>query len=332
MSTPGGGDSAVGLSQSVDDNFGLPGGRRSRLGALIARQDGAIATGQLIEAGVGRGAIAHRRRAGRLQLMHKGVSLVGHVEGARAREIGAQLAVGGDCVVSHPSAAHLHALKGFDRRPVPVHVTVVGRKLAKRSDIHIHLARELPADERAKVGEVRVTSVARTILDVARSTSAPRLEELIGDAIGRRLCTKAGIERLLARYPGRPGTAIVRAMLETERGPKYTRSRAERLFLSLIREAGLPEPLVDVQHHGLEVDFLWPEHDFVVEIDGWAWHSSRPRFRNDRARDQHLISHGTGVMRADWTHVADERVKLIARVARTLGRIEGERRVRGEVK
>jgi hypothetical protein len=55
-------------------------------------------------------------------------------------------------------------------------------------------------------------------------------------------------------------------------GAQVTRSELEIRFLSLIAQARLPRPLVNATVQGLEVDFLWPTHDLVVETDGAATH------------------------------------------------------------
>jgi hypothetical protein len=83
---------------------------------------------------------------------------------------------------------------------------------------------------------------------------------------------------------------------------------AQRLrgrFLNLVREAGLPEPLVNCSltapdHPRLEVDFCWPAHHLIVETDGWDTHGNRAAFEADRARDAALQAAGYNVLRFTW--------------------------------
>ena len=75
-----------------------------------------------------------------------------------------------------------------------------------------------------------------------------------------------------------------------------------------------------------EVDFFWPEHDLIVEIDGYAFHSSRGAFERDRRRDAELGARGLRVMRVTWRRLADESEALVANLALALGqRMRGAR-------
>jgi hypothetical protein len=98
-----------------------------KIAKLAATQAGNIAVRQLMADGIGRGAIAHRVRRGRLHFRHQGVYAVGHTAPPPlAREFAAFLACGEDAVISHGSAA---AVWGFLPRPAgDVHVTIPGRR------------------------------------------------------------------------------------------------------------------------------------------------------------------------------------------------------------
>jgi very-short-patch-repair endonuclease len=117
-----------------------------------------------------------------------------------------------------------------------------------------------------------------------------------------------------ARYPVHRGITALRRASDEE--PKLTRSEAERRVLELIREARLPEPETNVRIAGHEVDFHWPEHDLVVEVDGYAFHSSRAAFERDRRRDVELHGAGYRVVRVTWSQIADEPAALVAIMAR----------------
>ena len=134
---------------------------------FAARQHGLAAYRQLVGAGVGRGAIAHRVRTRRLISVHRGVYAVGHLHRSNAvRWMAAVLACGDGTLLSHTSALAL-----WDLRPssaARTHVTVRGRAGRKpREQIVVHRSTLLPAEEIATHRDIPVTSVARTLLDVA---------------------------------------------------------------------------------------------------------------------------------------------------------------------
>src|SRR5690606_15773158 len=105
-------------------------------------------------------------------------------------------------------------------------------------------------------------------------------------------------------HAGRPGTRrLLQAMGER---PRLTRSEAEERFLVLIREARLPRPDANTMVGGHEVDFLWPEHGLIVEIDGFAFHSSRRSFERDRLRDAELTAAGLRVVRITWRQLTGQ--------------------------
>jgi very-short-patch-repair endonuclease len=82
--------------------------------------------------------------------------------------------------------------------------------------------------------------------------------------------------------------------------PAWTQSPAEDLFLELIRASDLPRPQANVLIHNHLVDFAWPEHKLIVEIDGFALHKSHEAFENDRRRDRELQKRGWRVLRITY--------------------------------
>ena len=102
--------------------------------------------------------------------------------------------------------------------------------------------------------------------------------------------------------------------------PALTRSEAERRALELIRAARLPTPETNVHIHGHEVDLLWREQRLVVEIDGYAFHSSRRSFERDRRKDRELAAAGYLILRITWRELTDERDAVVATLSAALTR------------
>jgi very-short-patch-repair endonuclease len=285
---------------------------QSRIAVIAARQCGVVTRRQLRDAGIGPEAIKRRIRGGLLHPVHRGVYLVGHpVPPAGAREMAAVLACGPNAYVSHTAAAFLHELLSHPAQPAPVHVTVAERDCGRRPGIEVHRVQHLPPDEIGRLDGIPLTSPARTLIDLS-ATSHAGLEQALAEAQVRRLVTAV---QLLQRAEGRSGAKRLRRLVGSQHGPALTRSEAERRMLTLIRKAALPSPKTNAQLNGYEVDFLWSESKLVVEVDGFAFHSTRAAFERDRARDAALVAAGYAVVRVTWRQLVEQPEAVVARVA-----------------
>lgn len=124
-----------------------------------------------------------------------------------------------------------------------------------------------------------------------------------------RLVTPRELAHVAGR--GRPGSTALRAVLNLQHEPSLTRSEAEIAFLELVRNAGLPDPETNVNVLGHEVDFLWREKRLIVEVDGFAYHSSRQAFERDRRRDARLQAAGFRVIRFTYRQIVNDPASII---------------------
>lgn len=281
---------------------------------IAGEQDNVISRDQLLGAGLGRGAIAHRVKAGTMQRLHRTVYLLGAAPPTpigRARA--AVLSCGPDAVVSHRSAAHLFGL--LPESDGEIDVTAVGRNFGPRSGIQRHRVAHMPREDVTTMRGLRITSVARTICDLAATESAGDVEHAFQEALYRRLVTPRALAAVLGREPTRRGAPAIRALI---RDPRLTRSQRERLLLRLIDQAQLPRPVTNVRTHGHLVDVLWPAERLIVEFDGWRAHGHRRAFETDRKRDQILVAAGYRVVRITDRQLLDEPVAVVARIAQAL--------------
>lgn len=268
------------------------------VGALAGRQHGVVSRAQLTRAGLSRQAIHRRIEAGRLVRLHEGVYAVGHTALTRKSHlVAAVYACGCEALASHRAAG---ALWGLLRPAQPIEVTAPrGRKV--RAGIVVHRSRYVDDEDRALIDGIPVTSVPRTLVDLADVLSEKRLADAVHEAEVRRVFDLTKIERVLDRLPGRKGRHRLRRVLAAYREVQpFTRSRAERLVLALCEQAGLQRPQANVWIAGYEVDFHWPEAKLVLEFDGAATHLTRRAFQADRARDRALAARGIHVVRATW--------------------------------
>ena len=197
-------------------------------------------------------------------------------------------------------------------------MTVPGRNPGRKPGIRVHRVRDLDRGDVRKLGGIPVTSAARTILDLAAVVSRRELERAMAEAYARRLARRRELASLLARRSSRPGARALKTLLDDAGAPALTRSEAEDRLLALIRAAEFPAPEVNVRIGRHEVDFLWRDQRLVVEVDGFAFHSSRAAFERDRRRDAELGTLGFRVMRVTWRQIVDEPQALIARLATAL--------------
>jgi len=164
------------------------------------------------------------------------------------------------------------------------------------------------------------TSVARTLLDFAEIARPQELARAIEELERLRLFDGTALDRVLGAANGRRGTGRLRATLAEWTEPAFTRSEAERRLLHLIDDAGLPSPCVNTSVAGHEVDFHWPGHDLVVEVDGYAYHHTRRAFERDHARDADLDEADLRVIRVTWNQIERQPRRVIERLSRALRR------------
>lgn len=196
-------------------------------------------------------------------------------------------------------------------------MTVPGRGRSSRDGIRVHRTSNLESREIRTKDGLRLTSPARTLLDMAEATPTSELRRAFGEAHVLRLVRTHEIEDLLERCPGRRGGVPIRALLREGR-PLFTRSELERRFLVPVQKAGLPCPSVNVRVAGYEVDFSWAAERVIVETDGLAFHGHHTAIERDRRKDLDLQSSGHRLLRVTHRQVADEGLRLAARLGAVL--------------
>lgn len=208
----------------------------------------------------------------------------------------AVLACGEVGVLSHRDAAALLGIAELRHRGIEV--TVPGRSKRRRPGLVIHGTRDLPPSHRTEIDGIPVTSLHRTLLDLASVIAPTQLRFAVEAADRPGPLDVAGLVTLCDASPGRRGTGALRRIALEQRGPiAKTKSPPERLFLRLCVKRKLPMPLVNSRLEGYEVDFHWPDASLVVEIDSYTYHRSWPQRKRDLARDAHLKSRGHEVLR-----------------------------------
>jgi very-short-patch-repair endonuclease len=275
--------------------------RERRLGALATRQHGVITRRQLLDAGLGLRTIERRVERGQLHRLHQGVYLSGGPEPSqRGRWLAAVLSCGKGALLSHRSGAGLWRLLRSSRGPVDVSAPA-GRG---RPGIVVHEG-GIARDDRAEVAGIPVTSVARTLFDLAEVLDERRLGRAWEEADRLKLLVIPEVEAVCARGYGRRALRPIRRLIEEARASETTNSPLEDLVIELCREYDLPMPATNVQVLGREVDAFWPSQKLMVEADSYEYHGHRAAFERDRERDAVMQVEGYRVIRL--THRRMER-------------------------
>jgi hypothetical protein len=173
-----------------------------------------------------------------------------------------------DGVVSHASAAVLHGLTLWGVPLDRVHLTRDRRSGGRRTTLrHVHTA-ALAADEVTGIDGIAVTSIGRTLADLARTLPFEQALVVADAALHRHRLTGALLADAAERAAGRPGSTRARRVADAARAgaesPGETRSRIA------IARAHLPTPILqyEVPELGARTDFFWEEFRTVGEFDG----------------------------------------------------------------
>lgn len=284
----------------------------ARVAELAERQWGVLCLAQLRELGVSRGAREHWLQSGRLRPLHLGVYALGHAALRReGRWLAAVLACGPHAALSHGSAAALWGIRATTATRIDV---TAPRSRGPLAGIRVHRSRGLAAEDVTTTLGITTTTVARTLLDLATSTSVAGLESALARAYAQRLVDANDITAVVTRANGHHGTGTLRRA--TLREPRITRSALERRFLNLVRAAGMPEPETNVWitldgGEEWQLDVLWRRRQVIVELDGWATHRTRAAFEGDRARAARLTAAGFRHLRFTHRQIAADHAAVV---------------------
>ncbi len=282
---------------------------------------------QLLALGYAENTILGWAGAGRLHRLHQGVYALGHrhltwhshcwagVLGAESNETDE---VVWPAVASHGSAAYLWGLYRY--APATIDVTAPIRRRAKRR-FRVHFSSILAAEDRGERQGIPVTSVPRTLLDLAIRARPDRMERLLERAEELDLFDVAAVEALLDRAGGHRGRGrLGRALAVYRPDPTFTRSRFERLFRRQVKAAGIPAPAMNLNVEGYELDAYWPDLRFAVELDLFETHGTRAAFERDRLRQEELKLLGIEMIRVTRPRLRREPDAVIANLTALLER------------
>ncbi|MDO5534795.1 MAG: hypothetical protein Q4F65_09105 [Propionibacteriaceae bacterium] len=217
-----------------------------------------------------------------------------------------------DHAISHTSAAVLHGLPVRSSSLTTVELTRWSNTHGKTSSgVRLHRAK-LPDDEVVILHGVRVTSLERTVADLARQESYG-WGVVAADAALRLDADRALLTDHVDRGTRKRNNARLRQVLAF--ASPDAESAAESWSRVSIARAGLPMPELQFQVHIPEgggwaatCDFGWPEHGIVGEVDGKLKYTDDERrgrqaadvVMQEKDRDAAIIACGYTPVHWDW--------------------------------
>jgi very-short-patch-repair endonuclease len=257
----------------------------SNVHRFAERQGGHVTREQLLTVCHAR-TIARWVARGWLIRVYSGVYAVGHVPtNPIDRGHSALLAGGERSALAGASALVLWGV--WKRWPQCPEIVIAGDR--RPSGLTVRQSRTLLTRDITIVQGLRVTSTARTLLDMAPRMTAKQLTRAVNDLRLRGVLTVSALTDMVARNPRYAGAPLLRPLIETAQ-QEPTRSVLEDAFLKLVRRFDLPVPQINVHVAGYRVDALYAEHRLVVELDGWATHKTREAFAQDRRQDADILA------------------------------------------
>ena len=284
-------------------------GREAALAQRAAERQGVFHRDEWLSLGLSHSTLKRRVRAGLLNWVGPEVYAFGgaprtwHMQAAAA-----VLSSGSRAAASHRTAAHLHGIADQPER-----IEVVGLRSGRRpTEFLLHQSTDLARAHITTVQGIRVTTVARTIVDIGVPHGIGATGSCLDEARRREMVTLEEVARVLHQVArrGRNGVGPARRIL-TERlaWDQITDSHLEDRFLRLVQRSGLPQPLgqhVVRDETGAivaRVDFAYPDVSLLIELDGAAFHSDHGSFQRDRVRQNRLVGLGYTVLRFTYWDV-----------------------------
>jgi len=280
---------------------------QGRIAGLAAKSHGVVTRDELLRIGATQAQIKSRIARGTLIPIHRGVFRVGHTAASiEARYIAAVKACGPGSLLAGAAAAHLLQLL---KRP-PSLPEVLTTHHRRPSGVRARRCRSIDRRDAMTSGRIPVTTVPRTIVDLAAVLNPPDLARAFHEAVVRYRTKPDVVERVLARRHNWPGARDLRRVIHGDE--PVSLSRLESAFIAVVRRARLPLPETNRLAGSHYVDCRWPAHRVTVELDGYRSHDTRHAWERDRQREREARSRGDEFRRYSWFDVVEDPEPMLA--------------------
>ena len=285
-----------------------------KLAALATAKRGVLTRAELLRAGVSDRQIRRRVEKGLLILVHRGVYRVGHTAPSfEATYLAAVKACGTEAYLHHHAAAYTQGLLPLTRKPPPPAVmcaterSVPGVRTKRCRKIH-------PLEVCTHKG-IPMTTVPRTLLDLAATATDDELTRACHEAWIKHRVGLPHVQAVLARHPRAKGVARLRRVMGGE--ASLYLSKLERGFAQALRRAGIELPETNVQVDEHYVDCRWRGRA-TVELDSFAFHNTRRSWEQGHRRRRAARDRGEEFRQYTWTDVFEHREPMLAEISSLL--------------
>ena len=278
---------------------------------LAARQNGVVTRQQLVAGGLSGSAIDRRVRAGLLIPLHRGVFRVGHAAPSLlATYTAAVLACGDGAVLSGRAAAYVQRLARRGRPPQAEVTTKADRRI---EGVVVSRCRRMDRRDVTRMHSIPITSVARTIVDLAGRVSSDELARAVHQAQVLHGVKPQHVVAVLKRRPNASGAQLLREILV---GGALL-GKLERAFRRMLVKERLPLPVFNRKKDGHYVDCRWP--GLTVELTSFRYHNSRQSWEDDRQRRREARDRRDRFREYTWYDVVEHSGPTRAELRRLLG-------------
>jgi len=308
-----------------------------RLLGVFAANGGVATVEQMGAAGLSEARLRRLVRRGVLRTVRRGVYVWRDVADKASSDPGQALALevaavnaqtSASLVASHQSAAVIHGLSMLETVPEGfVSVTQAGRAMGNsstRSGVHIFTA-DVPDEHTMTMYGVPCTTVARTVVDLARHESFLGGVVVADDALHQMKTNRGELQTVLDHCAGWPH------VLDARRVVDFSDRRAESVLESIGRvvmhEHGLEPPDLQAELGGPDgfigrVDYYWPQHRTIAEADGKKKYDTRDEAVRQLRRDARLREAGFEVVHFTWADIMYKPERVIASILAAFNRAE----------
>jgi hypothetical protein len=284
---------------------------------LALRQHGVVTRAQLRALGLTDAQIDGAMARGLLVGVHRGVFAVGHARlSADGRTSAAILACGSGAAAAYRTGAALWALRPSSTPRTEV--VIPRRSSVAHAGVVVHQHPTLGPAEVTVHDGIPVTTVARTLLDLAAVVDHQQLRRAVKQAVVLGLFDLVEVQRVLARHPRHRGAKALTELLRRWTDPPVTRSELEVAFVRLCGRYGLPAPVMNGTLLGLELDAQFPDHGVVVELDGARFHEDPLHREDDYAKRASVEAAGLRFVAFTYRQVTDDDGAFAASILRRM--------------